>query len=72
MKQFLLFGELSEQIDTQFPGASDRVRFWEVQRQLMNFLIGGLIEGTVAAAEAAECRLCTTCATWIIACQTDR
>ncbi len=48
-----LFAELSERIDTQFPGATDRVRFWEVQRQLMNFLIGGLIEGTAAAADAA-------------------
>jgi dGTPase len=43
-----VFGELAEQVDTQFPGASDRVRFWEVQRQIMNFLIGGLIEGTLA------------------------
>jgi dGTPase len=49
-----VFGELSEQIDTQFPGATDRVRFWEVQRQIMNFLIGGLIEGTVAAAAEAK------------------
>jgi len=49
-----VFGELSEQIDTQFPGASDRVRFWEVQRQLMNFLIGGLIEGTASAANTAR------------------
>jgi len=49
-----LFAELSDQIDTQFPGATERVRFWEVQRQLMNFLIGGLIEGTVAAADAAQ------------------
>ena len=48
-----LFGELSERIDTQFPGSSDMVRFWEVQRQIMNFLVGGLVEGTVAAAEAA-------------------
>jgi dGTPase len=48
-----LFGELSEQIDTQFPGATDRVRFWEVQRQLMNILIGGLIEGTMEAVQAA-------------------
>jgi dGTPase len=48
-----IFGELSEQIDMQFPGATDRVRFWEVQRQLMNYLIGGLIEGTVTAAESA-------------------
>ena len=48
-----VFGELSEQIDMQFPGASDRVRFWEVMRQLMNFLVGGLIEGTVEGANAA-------------------
>jgi len=47
------FGALTEQIDTQFPGASERVRFWEVQRQVMSFLIGGLIAGTRAAAEAA-------------------
>lgn len=47
-----MFGELSEQIDMQFPGAPERVRFWEVQRQLMNFLIGGLIQGTIAAAKA--------------------
>ena len=46
-------GELVEQVEMQFPGASDRVRFWQVQRQLMNLLIGGLIEGTVAAVESA-------------------
>jgi len=49
-----LFAELSDQIDTQFPGATERVRFWEVQRQLMNLLIGGLIEGTADAASAAQ------------------
>jgi dGTPase len=27
------------------------VRFWEVQRQLMNLLIGGLIDGTAQAVE---------------------
>ena len=48
-----VFGELSEQIDTQFPGASESVRFWEVQRQIMNFLIGGLIDGTLRAVEQA-------------------
>jgi dGTPase len=42
--------ELIDKIETQYPGASPRVRFWEVQRQLMNLLIGGLIEGTVQAA----------------------
>ncbi|MBV8552659.1 MAG: dNTP triphosphohydrolase [Acidobacteriaceae bacterium] len=45
--------EITEAADTQFPGASERVRFWEVQRQLMNLLVGGLIEGTVRAANAA-------------------
>src|SRR5882757_4407028 len=48
-----VFGELSDQIDTQFPGASNSVRFWEVQRQIMNFLIGGLIDGTLRAVKEA-------------------
>ena len=43
--------DLVETAETQYPGASPRVRFWEVQRQLMNLLIGGLIEGTVEAAD---------------------
>jgi dGTPase len=47
------FGELSEQAETQFPGASERLRFWECQRQLINVLVSGLIQGTVAAAEQA-------------------
>jgi dGTPase len=49
-----LFDDLAEQVDTQFPGATERVRFWEVQRQIMNSLIGGLIEGTRAAVDAAQ------------------
>jgi dGTPase len=49
-----LFSDLAEQVNTQFPGATERVRFWEVQRQVMSFLIGGLIEGTRAAVEASE------------------
>lgn len=48
-----LFAELAEQVETQFPGASSRVQFWEVQRQLMNVLIGGLVTGTVEAVEQA-------------------
>jgi dGTPase len=44
---------LLENVDTQFPGSPERIRFWEVQRELINFLIGGLIEGTVKAAEKA-------------------
>jgi dGTPase len=47
------FAELLEQMETQFPGASERVRFLEVLRRLMNFMVGGLIEGTVQAAGAA-------------------
>lgn len=47
------FAELAEHVDTQFPGASDRIRFWEIQRQIMNLLIGGLIEGTIQEAEKA-------------------
>jgi dGTPase len=45
------FGDFAERVDGQFPGASDRTRFWEVQRHLMNLLIGGLIQATVQAAE---------------------
>ena len=45
--------EITEAADTQFPGAPERVRFWEVQRQLMNLLIGGFIEGTAQAAQEA-------------------
>jgi dGTPase len=47
------FGQLSEAAEMQFPGASERVRFWECQRQVINALVGGLIEGTAAAAKQA-------------------
>jgi len=50
------FGELLEAFDTQFPGASNRVRFWEVERQVMNILVGGLIEGTARAAQDSGVR----------------
>jgi dGTPase len=49
-----LAAHLAEQVDTQFPGASARVRFWEIQRQLMNVLIGGLIDGTLVAVERSR------------------
>lgn len=48
--------DLSEQVDTQFPGAGERVRFSEIQRQLINKLAGGLIEGTARAAKEAQVR----------------
>jgi dGTPase len=38
---------LAEQSETQFPGAGGAARFREIQRALINTLVGGLIEGTV-------------------------
>jgi dGTPase len=49
-----VFGSIAEQVETQFPGAIGRVRFWEIQREIINLLIGGLIEGTYAAAQASH------------------
>jgi dGTPase len=47
------FAQFQEQVDTQFPGAPDRLRFWEIQRRLINLLVGGLIQGTIDAAESS-------------------
>lgn len=44
--------ELADTVDIQFPGGLQRVRFFEIQRQLINVLVGGLIQGTTDAAEA--------------------
>ncbi len=48
-----VFAELAQTADTQFPGAPERIRFWEIQRHIVNVLVGGLVNGTVQAAEAA-------------------
>lgn len=48
-----LFGDLDEQVSAQFPGIPSPVRFWEVQRQLLCTLIGGLIDATADAANKA-------------------
>jgi dGTPase len=44
-------------VETQFPGASDRERFQETLRTLIDGLVTGLIEGTIRAAgeAAADC-----------------
>jgi dGTPase len=47
---------LIETAETQYPAVSGRLRFWEVQRQLMNLLIGGLIQGTLEAAMHSKAR----------------
>jgi dGTPase len=44
------FGELWEAAEMQFPGAPEQVKVKEVVRGLINWLVSGLIEGTLAAA----------------------
>jgi dGTPase len=40
-------------VEMQFPGAPERIRFNEALRRLINLLVTGLIEGTVAAVREA-------------------
>ncbi|HML17021.1 MAG TPA: dNTP triphosphohydrolase [Bryobacteraceae bacterium] len=44
------FRELEDAAAMQFPGATERVRMHEVVRGLINWLVSGLIQGTIAAA----------------------
>ena len=44
---------IHEAMETQFPGASERERFYEGLRQLVDTLVSGLIEGTVRTAREA-------------------
>jgi dGTPase len=50
------YAELYETIETQFPGADENDRFQEILRLLTDWLVAGLIEGTVGAARAAGAR----------------
>lgn len=43
-------GALAEEVEGQFPGAPEKTRFREIQRLLINELVGGLIEGTAGRA----------------------
>ncbi len=45
-----------EAVETQYPGATARERFYEALRQLIDALVSGLIQGTVAKAEACGVR----------------
>ncbi len=47
------YAELYETIETQFPGAPESDRFQEILRLLTDWLVAGLIEGTVGAAREA-------------------
>jgi dGTPase len=49
-------GGRREEVDTMFPGASERLRFQEIQRSLINELVGGFIHGTVNQARSANVR----------------
>src|SRR5579871_1457968 len=48
------YREIYESVETQFPGASDRERFFETLRQVIDALVSGLIEGTLEAARDAR------------------
>jgi dGTPase len=48
-----VYAEILESIDTQFPGLTERERFQESVRHLIDGLVTGLIEGTVAATRDA-------------------
>jgi dGTPase len=47
------YAEILDTVETQFPGATERERFLESVRQLVDDLVSGLIEGTVSAVRAA-------------------
>ena len=46
-----LFAGHWEQVEQQFPGAPEPIRFSEAVRSVLNWLAGALIEGTIEAAE---------------------
>jgi dGTPase len=50
------YAAIHEAMETQFPAATSRERFHEGLRQLVDLLVSGLIEGTVARAEEAAAR----------------
>lgn len=46
-------GTLVETVDSHYPGSSERVRFFELLRRLVDLLVTGLINGTQERARAA-------------------
>jgi dGTPase len=48
------YAEILDTVETQFPGATERERFLESVRQLVDELVSGLIKGTVTAARSAK------------------
>ena len=56
-----MFRELEEAAEMQFPGAPERVRMHEVVRGLIDWLVSGLLEGTVAASSLADVEAVRAC-----------
>ena len=50
------YAEIYEAVETQFPGAAPREKFYEALRQLIDALVSGLIEGTHEAASRSGVR----------------
>ena len=50
------FDLMYEQIEGQFPGAPERVQFLEILRGLIDWLVSGLVQGTIEAAESEQVR----------------
>lgn len=48
------YAAIHEAVETQFPGATERERFHEGLRQVVDLLVSGLIDGTVTAAERSR------------------
>src|SRR3984957_7746325 len=48
------FGRRWEEVESQFPGASEREQFQEVLRGLLDWLVSGLVQGTLEAVEASD------------------
>ena len=49
-----IYRTIHEAVETQYPGATERERFYEALRQLIDVLVSGLIEGTVSLAREAS------------------
>ena len=47
------YADIIETLEMQFPGASERTRFQEALRRLIDLLVSGLVEGTYSAAVEA-------------------
>ncbi len=46
--------DILEEVETNFPSAEERIHLHEMQRRLIDHLMRGLLEGTIAACQAAR------------------